>query len=292
MSLYSEYRRSLKMPEVEEVLDLFLYRPLAFILVKSIYSTNITPNMLTLTSILVSIVAGCFYAVGTAEYVTYGALLFLAHLIIDCSDGQLARLKKNGTHAGRIIDGVGDFFSTLAVFIGLGIGYQIHNYDPLIWWSLLIVTMLSNGIQSVLVDYYGSRFLDYVLQRKSTFEEDLDSFKEEYEKIKELKGRRVDKFIISAYIKYSALQSRLSGKRVDEKLFVATPQDYYKKNVIAMRMWLFIGPTTQVSALIFCSLINRFDIFFWLMIVGFNSIALLMWLIQRKIDKTFKPITK
>ena len=80
MSLYTEYRRSLKMPEVEEVLDLFLYRPLAFILVKSIYSTNITPNMLTLASIVVSIVAGCFYAVGTTEYVTYGALLFLAHL--------------------------------------------------------------------------------------------------------------------------------------------------------------------------------------------------------------------
>ncbi len=49
--------------------------------------------------------------------------------IIDCSDGQLARLKKNGTHTGRIIDGSADYITAAFVFIGLGIGFPDQRYE-------------------------------------------------------------------------------------------------------------------------------------------------------------------
>jgi phosphatidylglycerophosphate synthase len=290
MSLFGEYKNSLKMPEVEEILDLIFYRPIAFVLVKAIYSTNITPNQLTVASILVSIASAIFYAIGTPLYVVIGAWLFLVHLVFDCMDGQLARMKKNGTAAGRIIDGVGDFVSTVVVFIGLAIGYQIVDYDPLIWWLLVVLTMLSNGIQSVLVDYYRNRFLDYVLQRKSTFTEELDSFKAEFNRIKDDKSKWLERLTIDLYLRYSALQANMIGNKEVQKAFIATPDEYYKANKLVMRLWLYIGPTTQVSALIFCTFINRFDIFFWLMIVVFSVIALVMWLVQKAIDKKFnKP---
>lgn len=285
MSWFTEFKQSLKLPEVEELLDLYFYRPLGYLLVKIIYRTSITPNQLTLASILVSIVAACFYAAGSP---VWGALIFILHLVIDCSDGQLARLKKNGTRTGRIIDGAGDYLSTIAVFAGLGIGYADHRYGQSLWWLLVVVTLLSNGVQSSLVDYYVNRFLDYVLDRKSTFEDELSSFREEYHAIKDQKNRGFDKFIIRAYFRYSEIQSKLTGKKEGERLFEATAQDYYKKNKRIMRLWLFIGPTTQVSTLVICSLVNRFDIFFWLMIVGFNAMAVVLWPIQRSIDKTFK----
>ncbi len=288
MSWYTEYKTSLKMHEVEEFFDLFFYRPLAFLLVKIIYRTNITPNELTVTAIIVGIVAGFFYAEGSPAYIAYGAALFLLHNIIDCSDGQLARLKKNGTHAGRIIDGLADYISTGAVFIGLGIGYPDRHYHLAIWWLLIVMAGLSNLIHSALVDYYITRFLDYVLQRKSTFEEDFDSFKEEYRVIKDQKSKWLDRLIISAYFKYNAIQNKLTAKKEGEKLFKAAPQDYYERNRIAIKCWGLIGPTTQVTVLIVCSFINRFDIFFWIIIGGFNAMAAVLWLIQRNIDSTFK----
>ena len=121
MSWFAEYKKSLKMIEVEEFFDLFFYRPLAFILVKTVYRTNITPNQLTLIAILFGLIAGFVYSMGT-DYFVCGAICFALYNIIDCSDGQLARIKKNGTHAGRIVDGLADYISTAAVFIGIGIG--------------------------------------------------------------------------------------------------------------------------------------------------------------------------
>src|SRR5436190_20554690 len=120
MSWFSEYKKSLKMVEVEEYFDLFFYRPLAFVLVKSVYRTNITPNQLTIVAILIGLMCGIIYAQGT-NYWLLGAIVFALYNIVDCSDGQLARIKKNGTHAGRIVDGLADYTSTAAAFIGIGI---------------------------------------------------------------------------------------------------------------------------------------------------------------------------
>jgi phosphatidylglycerophosphate synthase len=292
MSWYTEYKRSLKMVEVEEYFDLFFYRPLAFLLVKTVYRTNITPNQLTLFAVLVGMIGAVFYAKGSPDHFTLGAIFFMLYNIIDCSDGQLARIKKNGSNAGRIIDGLADYITTAAIFIAIGIGgMQNHDYSPGAWWFLLALTGASNVIQSALVDYYRNRFLDYVLQRKSTFEEGLEAFREEYNSIRNEKKKWLSRFIIRCYFKYSSFQRKLTAKRKEEKLFAATPEEYYKRNKNAVRGWVSIGPTSQVTALIICSLLNRFDVFFWLMIGVFNLAAAFLLLNQRGIDKSFKPIT-
>ncbi len=291
MSWYSDYKKSLKMIEVEEIFDLFFYRPLAFLLVKIIYPTNITPNQLTIGAIIMGIIGGFFYAHGTPlspEPFIIGALFFMMFNILDCSDGQLARLKKNGTRTGRIIDGVADYIAVTAIYIGIGIGFANNTDTPALWWTLLALTGLSNTIHAILVDYYRNRFLDYVLERKSTFEEDLEEFRQEYNAIKDNKSKWFDRAIIGVYLKYMGLQNNLAAKKTNEKLFKATPEEYYKKNKTIIRFWVFLGPTSQVSTLILCSIFNRFDIFFGIMIVVFNIIALINWLAQRSIDKQFR----
>jgi len=291
MTWYSDYKKSLKMIEVEEIFDLFFYRPLAFLVVKIIYPTNITPNQLTIGAIIMGVIGGFFYAHGTPlspQPFIIGALFFMMFNILDCSDGQLARLKKNGTRTGRIIDGVADYIAVTSIYIGIGIGFANNTDTPAFWWFLLALTGVSNTIHAILVDYYRNRFLDYVLERKSTFEEDLDEFRLEYESIKNQKGKWFDRAIISLYLKYSGFQNNLAAKKSNEKLFKASPKEYLAKNKRIIRFWVFLGPTSQVTALIICSFFHRFDIFFGLMIIGFNIVALINWLIQRKIDKHFK----
>ena len=275
------------MAEVEEFFDLFFYRPLAFFLVKIVYHTNITPNQLTLIAIFTGLVSATFYSFGVPYFAT-GALCFAAYNVIDCSDGMLARLKKNGSNAGRILDGLADYISTAAVLIGIAIGATKTSGNGTYWWLMLAAAGFSNVIQSALVDYYRNRFLDYVLQRKSTFEEGLQAFRDEYEAIKDQKGKWLDRMIIRSYFIYSDIQNRLAAKKRKEKLFKATPEEYYKKNKTAIRFWVFIGPTSQVTALMLCTAFNRLDIFFWLMIGLFNLIAIIMWMIQYKIDRYFK----
>jgi len=291
MSWYKEYKKSLKMTEIEEFFDLVFYRPLALLVVKIVYPTNITPNQLTITAIFIGLASGIVYATGLPHAAVYGALLFMLYNIFDCSDGQLARLKKNGTHVGRIIDGIADYISTAAVFVGLGLGYYDHSYSYSMWWTLLIIAAASNVVQSALVDYYRNRFLDYVLQRKSTFEEDMESFREEYRSLEGKKNVWLDRWIIRSYFRYSAMQEKLTTKKKGDKLFKATPEEYYKKNKLTARLWVNIGPTAQITAIMLCSAFNRFDIYFWVIIGLFNLIAITTWIMQRAIDKTFKPTT-
>lgn len=106
--------------------------------------------------------------------------------------------------------------------------------------------------------------------------------------LKDQKGKWFERAIILFYLKYTALQSIMVAKRKKTKLFDTTPQEYYKKNKVLMRFWVLLGPTSQITTLIICSFFNRFDVFIWIMIAGFNSLALILWLMQQGIDKTFK----
>ena len=291
MKWLEEYKSSLKMVEVEEVLDLIFYRPLAFLLVKSVYSTGITPDQLTFAAIVSGIISGFFYATGTQWGCVAGAIFFLFFNILDCSDGQLARLKKNGTPLGRILDVVADYIAEISVFTGIAIGFHNHPDQPQHLFILLVMSGLCIILQDIMVDYYRTRFLDYVLERKKTFEEGIDEFEKEYGIIRHRKGKWLEKTVIGIYLWYTALQSSLTLKRKGRKLFRATSSDYYRKNKIIIRFWVLMGPTAQITALIICSIFCRFDIFFWIILGLFNSLALVLRIIQQKIDKNFISVS-
>lgn len=288
MNWSEEYKKSLKMREVEEIFDLYIYRPLAFLIVRTVYKTKITPNNITFFAILMGLTAGYFYSLGKPVYFKAGALFYLAFNILDCSDGQLARLKKNGNHIGRLIDGIGDYIATLAVYIGIALGFASKSLNPYYWFILLLLAGASTMIHGMLVDYYRTRFLNYVNGRKSNSEKDFEECKKEFESIKNKKGKIFDRMVFQIYFKYTELQRFIIARKKKPKLFITTSQEYYQKNKIILRYWVILGPTTQVTALIICSFLNRLDIFIWIIIAVFNSLAAILWLLQAIIDKTLK----
>lgn len=289
MSLRREFLASLKMREVEEFFDLWFYRPLAFLFVKAVYPTNLTPNQITYMSMLLGVIGGICFGVGTPAAIIAGAILLVIYDILDCSDGQLARLKKNGTRIGRILDGVSDYIVDVTVYVGIGISFAGTSEDPTFWWMLLVGAGISNVVHAILVDYYRNRFLDVVLQRTSTFEEDLAAFEIERKEMQRKGGHWFERILIAVYVGYSRLQSRItSGNQEHSHLAVAVPEEYYRRNRIIIRLWLLLGPTTQITFLVTCALINRFDIYIYgLLIVG-NLWALLLYPFQSRINHQLK----
>ncbi len=288
MNWREEYKKSLKMKEVEEVFDLIFYRPVAFLFVRTVYKTEITPNSISIAAIFMGITAGCFFSLGQPVYFKIGALFYLAFNILDCSDGQLARIKKTGTPVGRIIDGISDYIATIAVYLGIAAGFAYRSPRPYFWLLMLLFAGISNIIHGILVDYYRSRFLDYVKGGGNNSEKEIEGFRKEYELIRNQKDKGFDRMVLLMYFKYSALQRLLVAKKKKTKFLIATPEEYFQKNKIIIRFWLLMGPTTEITTLIICSFFNRFDIFIWIIIIGFNSLASILWLTQQIIDKTFK----
>ena len=118
-----------------------------------------------------------------------GAIFFILFIILDCSDGQLARLKKNGSSMGRLLDGIADYIVVTAVYIGIAIGYSQKERTTYYYFGAVAFIRVSIIIQDMLVDFYRTRFLDIINKRKNTFDEGIDAYREEYLK---LKGKKVN----------------------------------------------------------------------------------------------------
>ena len=292
MNWLEEYKKSLKMAEVEEVIDLLFYRPLAFLLVISVYNTKIKPDHLTIAAIVMGLFGGLFYSLGSLTGSILGALFYVLFNIFDCSDGQLARIKKNGTSVGRILDGIADYIATIAIYTGIAVGYSNKAGQPSLMLLLLALAGISIIIQESLVDYFRTRFLDIVLKRKNTFIEGITEYENEFEKIKNQKDKWFEKAIIFIYLTYSKIQRTLAARIKRKKSFSATSQDYFNKNRLIIRFWVFMGPSAKITTLILCSLFCRFDLFFWIVIGGFNILAASLWIIQFQLDKSFETLKK
>jgi hypothetical protein len=290
MSLYSQYKKSLKMLEVEEILDLIIFRPPAFLLVKLIYRTPVTPNQITWISLFFGVFGAFLITLGNATAYFLAGLSFIVYNILDCSDGQLARLQNSGTVTGRIVDGSADYIVAVTSYLAIGFGFACNSYDPLLFWILTVLAGFTNALHSLALDYYRNQFLDYVLNRKSMLGEDLEQFEAEYNKIIESKKWSIDRFLIWIYLKYSRIQIKMSSKQANVQQRIYDPKDYYAKNKRMIHLWTYIGPTSELTFMIICAFINRWDIFLWGMVTVGNIYALIIYIMQRSVNASLKKV--
>jgi phosphatidylglycerophosphate synthase len=77
--------------------------------------------------------AACF-AIGTYSEAVVGAILFQISAIVDCVDGDLARVLFKESRLGKWLDIVGDQVVHIGVFICIAVGLWRANAEaPLLW---------------------------------------------------------------------------------------------------------------------------------------------------------------
>ncbi|MBI4546694.1 MAG: CDP-alcohol phosphatidyltransferase family protein [Ignavibacteriae bacterium] len=273
---FDEYKRSLKMPEAEETFDLVFYRPLAFVLVKMIYQLPITPNVVTLFSVITGIIAAWFFAIGTSQALVVGGLIYILTNILDCADGQLARLQQSGTLLGRVVDGVADYLISLAIFLGLGIGLSIAGSQA--WW-LVIVAGISSGIHPMFFDYYQSEFIAVARGEQNFLQFEIIRYSAEILQMKTGKGSRIKIFLLRLYLWYLHLQKQ-AGMKLPHTIIDA--DQYRQENGRMIRRWSLLGPTTNRTFLIVCALTGRIEWYLWIVIVAGNAWLCTCYLLQKR----------
>ncbi|WP_214109902.1 CDP-alcohol phosphatidyltransferase family protein [Acrocarpospora catenulata] len=82
--------------------------------------TPITPNQVTGLMIVSGVLAGAVLALPGLWAAVGAALLIQLYLLLDCSDGELARWTGRTSIAGVYLDRVGHYFAEAALLIGLG----------------------------------------------------------------------------------------------------------------------------------------------------------------------------
>jgi len=102
--------------------------PISLPLTKLLVKTNLTPNQITLISLLFFIIAGGLFSL---KYFIIGGILCYLGAMLDGVDGKIARLKFKSSYLGKCYDSICDRLSELSIVIGLtyGIYFSTNNYQ-------------------------------------------------------------------------------------------------------------------------------------------------------------------
>ena len=133
---------------MDRLITRFISRQLTRVLLK----TSLTPNQITFLSLLIGLgSAWCFYQ-GTFFSGITGALLLLVSAWVDCTDGEIARLKFMETSWGARFDIYCDNIVHFSVFfsIGMGLFFATGNslytlYGGLAVFGSLVAFMILKG---------------------------------------------------------------------------------------------------------------------------------------------------
>lgn len=111
----------------------------------------VTPNSITLFSLLLALIGCAFYAGGSRSDVVTGLVLVQVSYVFDCADGQLARYRKQYSPIGGWLDQIADRVKEFAVYFSLAYGYsRFHRGQPTIWmWAMVALFAL------YVLEYYG-----------------------------------------------------------------------------------------------------------------------------------------
>lgn len=139
-----KYRATLKSSETEDWLDLHVIRPFCYYCAVFFAKFDINPNTVTIWSMIVgaasAIFFGCasFYYGGTMGliYNIIGIVLLMVADVLDCTDGQLARMTGKKSRIGRILDGVAGFAWFIPIYVVLVWRFYQHHTIEFGWLGI------------------------------------------------------------------------------------------------------------------------------------------------------------
>jgi hypothetical protein len=105
-------------------------------IVRFLYNKSITPNQVTVFSIILSFVSAFSFSLGSNISCLVGAFLLELFYIFDSVDGQLARAKRLSSHGGKYLDVFCNFLVPPVVLFGVGIGVLKTGYTSFAFYSL------------------------------------------------------------------------------------------------------------------------------------------------------------
>ena len=279
----------LKSRDVEDPINLWFNRPLAYAFVALIYRTPITPNQITLASILVGfLAAGCWWH-GTREAMVWGGVLLWTSAILDGADGILARAKQMFSELGRALDGTADLF--VAVLMLVASAHHIWETQHSVLLVLLLIPIaVTTSLQIHLYDYYKESFL---LRTKPDWNGVPERIADVHRRIEALEARGAPwahRFATRLYLDLITGQTRVialtdpAGSR-EHLTFRVTPEsaaDYRRFNLGAIRLWTAVSLAPHSYTFAIFGMFDRLDVYVWLRLIGANVLFVLAIVCQRR----------
>lgn len=274
------FKQSLKSDayHADEIINIFLLRPLAAFIVWLVYPTKITPNHLTVAAIVIGTGAAIAYVQNSPIGVIMGGFLILLKDILDDADGQLARSKQLYSRKGRFLDSIGDFFVNVFVFTAITISvYRIHT-------SLFTIVLgfASFFTLTLRVSYHVFYQVSYLHQEKRY---QLNRISEEITE-DDKKGERLTYLLQRIFILIYGWQDKFMIN-IDRwcmgKNYEKIDKNEWYGNRTGLRLSGLMGFGTEYTILAVCSWSNSLYVYLIINVFLLNAI-LLVSILYRKLN--------
>lgn len=310
--LRNEYRASLKSMDTEETIDLWFYRPLGFAWAKLFAKLGVTPNWVTIASIFLGVAGGILLYFGDTANNVHLWLNYLGIFLIiwantyDSADGQLARLTKQYSRIGRILDGVSGDLWFFAIYFALvfrelhfgdawlGNWFELHKW---VIWAIAILAGLSHAKQAAMADYYRQFHLFFLKGKEGSELDSSDALSRQYKELTWGKNF-FSKLTMTFYLNYTRQQEGTTPamqrlrKTLKEHFGEQTPpdefrNDFRKKSLPLMKYTNMLSFNTRIIAMFISVIINIPWLYFVFELVVLNLMMIYMILRHESFCKKF-----
>ena len=264
------YRESVKSDASDELINTYVLRPIAGLLVRALYRTSVTPNQVTLAATASGLAAASLYWQGTPLLTAVAGLCLTGKDLLDSADGQLARAKGLFSRAGRFLDSLGDFAVNLAVFSAIAVA-MVRSGSGAGAPLLCLCAFLGVSLRVSYHVFYQTSYLH--LRKAYTGNRISEEIREEDANEDRLTSSLHRTFLI-LYHWQDALVARLDAACRGRSGASGITDEQWYGDVTGVRLSGFLGLGTELFVLMLCSVIDRLDVYLWINAAGMN----LVWL--------------
>ena len=294
---HSRIAATYKAREVEGALDLYFYRPLGFRVAEFFAHLKMTPASVSLLAGLCGVVAGHLYFYRNLAINIAGMVLHVCANALDNADGQLARLTRQESREGRIIDSVADHLGFASVYIHLTLRCAFAGASPAIW-VLALGAAISHALQGAAADYYRTSFLHFADGAPA----ELDSSSALRSEYRELnwRGRAWNKLLLALYVNFTLQQEMLAPsltklrKTASAAFHGRIPgwleQRYRDAAGQMLKWWRLLMTNTRMLVLFLVLFLGQPVYYFWFELIPLNVLFVYLIVRQEKMAKSLERL--
>jgi len=273
-------RLAYKAYEIEELVDIYFYRRLGYLVALAARGLRLTPNA-------VSVVAGLIGALGGALIVSprlalAGVGLLIVYGVVDSADGQLARMTGRTSELGRLLDGVAGYATHIAVYLAIAV---IEWRAGAGWWAIgaVVVSALCSAMHAQLYDYYRTAYAAHVIHGRLPTDLTITSTGD------------VMAPLVGAYTStqrallgpHRLVERAIAERSVDGRVGDDDRRRYRECFYRPVRLWNLCGDNVRRYGIAACVLAQHPEWFVPFTLGPMNVVFVTAWLYQRAADRRF-----
>ncbi|MFT3921990.1 MAG: CDP-alcohol phosphatidyltransferase family protein [Myxococcales bacterium] len=287
---FPPFAQLLKSRDVEDPVNLWVHRPLAYSFCWLIHRTPITPNQVTLLAISLGFAAAACWVDGSPIAMIWGGALLWSSSIMDGADGILARAKNMHSAFGRALDGSADMLVALAT-VAACLHHLVVSGTPRWVLGLALPALLMTVLQLNLYDFYKELHLRMTRLDRGGEGDSADEAARLRASSVVQRGpwyRRVSMKIYADYLRFQERLIAWSNPGAAQLLANSTRRTpsgaavYREQNRLPMRLWMAVSLAPHSYLFAIFGMLDRLDLYLLLRVSLMSVISVVALVTQRR----------